>query len=165
MILRAIAVCGGLIIGAPAVAQTAATPTEPPATAPTSPPTEQENPRYSFHRAEDGYLRLDTRTGQAALCSRRQVGWACQVLPDDRTVLEAEIARLQQENGALKKELLSRGIALPRGTRPPTPETKAPDRAKSPESEINRVMTMVETVWRRLVEMIGNLQRDMMKKG
>jgi hypothetical protein len=130
----------------------------------TPPPAESEDPRYSFNRVENGYLRLDIRTGQVSLCSRRQVGWACQVLPDDRAVLEAEIGRLQAENGALKKELLSRGIALPAGVKPPPPQAKTEPAPTPRESDLDRVMNVVEAMWRRLVEMIANLQRDIMKK-
>ena len=165
MLIRAIAVCIGLLAAVPASAQTAGPapgPPSPPAQM-VPPPAETDDPRYSFSRVQDGYLRLDVRTGQVALCSRRQVGWACQVLPDDRIVLESEIARLQSENGTLKKELLSRGISLPSGVKPPSAE-KTDEGPKTPDAELNRVMTMIETVWRRLVEMIANLQRDMMKK-
>lgn len=181
MLIRAIALCIGLLAVVPTSAQTpapvpdsappaaappAATPptATPPAAAPTVPPqADSEDPRYSFNRVQDGYLRLDTRTGQVALCSRRQVGWACQVLPDDRIVLESEIARLQVENGTLKKELLARGIALPSGVRPPAKTEEPPP--KPPDSNLDRVMTLVEGMWRRLVEMIANLQRDVMKRG
>ncbi|MPZ56087.1 MAG: hypothetical protein GEU91_06210 [Rhizobiales bacterium] len=173
MLNWAIAVCIGLLVVVPAAAQTSApeppsgaAPAMPPtAAAPvTPPPAESDDPRFSFHRVQDGYLRLDSRTGQVALCSRRQVGWACQVLPDDRIVLESEIARLQTENGTLKKELLSRGITLPSGVSAPPSAAKTDNAPKSPDSSFNRVMTLVETMWHRLVEMIGNLQRDVMRK-
>src|SRR5215813_8003401 len=58
----------------------------------------------------DGVLRLDTRTGQVSQCSRSDIGWACKVVPDERSALETEIARLQGENTSLKKELLARGL-------------------------------------------------------
>src|SRR4029078_12099637 len=35
---------------------------------------ETEDNRYQFNRVEDGYLRLDLKTGQVSLCSRRPVG-------------------------------------------------------------------------------------------
>jgi len=165
MFIRAIALCIGLLAVVPASAQTVSPAPEP--MAPPSaglPPAESEDPRYSFNRVQDGYLRLDIRTGQVALCSRRQVGWACQLLPDDRIVLESEIGRLQLENGALKKELLSRGIKLPSGVSAPLPAAKAAEAPRSSGSGVDRVMTLVEAMWRRLVEMIANLQRDMMKK-
>jgi hypothetical protein len=168
MSVRAIAICIGLLGAAPALAQTAPPTREPPAPSVTPPaippPAESDDARYSFNRVEDGYLRLDTRTGQVSLCGRRQVGWACQVIPDDRIVLESEMTRLQAENGALKKQLLSRGIPLPSGVRPPPAPEKPETAPKSWESDFDRVVTMVEAMWRRLVEMIANLQRDIMKK-
>ena len=55
--------------------------------APVPPPvpqqqTQQQTPpvppsRFRFETAEDGYLRLDDRTGQVAFCSQHSAGWAC----------------------------------------------------------------------------------------
>lgn len=129
-------------------------------------PPDSENGRYTFHRADDGYLRLDSRSGRVAMCSRRPAGWLCQAVPDDRTALENEIARLQGENAQLKKELLSRNLPLPNSVRPEPPSANTDGkRLQLPDdAEINRMMAFIEKVWRRLVEMIGNVQRDMMKK-
>src|SRR5262249_14603983 len=69
---------------------------------------ESADSRYTFNRIDDGYLRLDGRTGQVSICARRPVGWTCEAVPDERAALEAEIARLQGENIAVKKELLAR---------------------------------------------------------
>jgi hypothetical protein len=48
-------------------------------------------------------LRLDTRSGQVSHCSRSDGGWVCKVVPDERSALETEIARLQSENATLKR--------------------------------------------------------------
>ncbi len=56
---------------------------------------ESDDSRYTFNRVDDGYLRLDGRTGQVSICARRPVGWTCEAVPDERAALEAEIARLQ----------------------------------------------------------------------
>ncbi len=53
--------------------------------------------RYSFNRVDDGFLRLDTVTGQVASCSRHSAGWVCQAVPEERAALEKEIARLQDQ--------------------------------------------------------------------
>jgi hypothetical protein len=74
-----------------------------------SAPVESDDSRYTFNQVDEGYLRLDGRTGQVSICTRRTVGWACQAVADERTALEAEIARLQAENVVLKKELLTEG--------------------------------------------------------
>src|SRR5438128_5202234 len=73
---------------------------------------ENEESRFTFHRADDGYLRLDGRSGQVASCTRRPIGWTCELVPDERLALEAEIMRLQGDNAALKKALISRQLAL-----------------------------------------------------
>lgn len=123
---------------------------------------DSENGRFSFHRVDEGYLRLDTRAGHVSLCARKPAGWACHLLPDERTALEAEIARLQVDNGALKKELLARDLPLPGGMRKDAPALKLPDvELKLPsDSDIDRVLSFMERVWRRLAEKMGAIQRD-----
>ncbi len=54
----------------------------------------------------------------------------------------------------------------PSATTPPPPAKSAEsDRASRDDAEIERIMTVMERVWRRLIEMMMNIQRDMEKKG
>jgi hypothetical protein len=130
-----------------------------------SSPAEGDDTRYTFNRADEGYLRLDGRTGQVSICTRRPVGWACQAVPDERTALEAEIARLQGENVTLKKELLARNLALPGTIKPPASKPPEEPRLQLPnDADLNKMMTFIEKVWRRLVDMIVTLQKDMLNK-
>src|SRR5262249_46043972 len=94
------------------------------ASAQTAPP-ESDNSRYTFNRIDAGYLRLDGRTGEVSICAQRAAGWACQVIPDERAALEAEIARLQAENAAVKKELLAHDLPLPGTVKPQPPHGNA----------------------------------------
>ena len=127
---------------------------------------ENDDNRYTFQRAEEGYLRLDGHTGQVSLCTRRAVGWACQAVPDERAALEGEIARLQGENAALKKELLAHDLPLPGVVQPQPPPAKPPEPSlQLPDAtDLNKLMSFIENVWRRLVEMITTLQKDILKK-
>ena len=125
-----------------------------------------DSARYTFHRVQDIFLRLDLQTGQVSQCGWVSIGWFCKVVPDERTALESEIARLQNDNIALKKELLARGLALPNGIKP---EPQVSDRNSGglnlpSDAELDRVMTFMEKVWRRMVEMMANLQRDVLRK-
>ncbi len=139
-----------------------------------SAPPGADDGRYTFHRVDDSFVRLDGRTGYVSVCGRENTGWACRAVPDERTALEETIGRLQGDNAALKKELLAKGLALPSGVKSDPPAAKDVDKAKPSESpsvkvpsdaELERVMGFIEKVWRRLVEMMVDLQRDMQRKG
>ena len=119
---------------------------------------DSENGRYTFNQVADGMLRLDTRTGQVSLCAKKDAGFACNTVPDERTALENEIARLQRENGALKKDMLARKLPLPSGVAgAPSAEQQRELNLKVPlpsDAEIDRVMSAFEKMWRRLVDMM-----------
>ena len=121
-----------------------------------SPPPEGADSRYTFHRVDDGYVRLDGRTGQVSMCVQRPIGWACQAVPDERSALEAEIARLQGESAALKRELIARNLPLPGAVRPEPPAAKEePPRLQLPnDADLDKVVTFFEKIWRRFVEVI-----------
>ena len=157
--------------------------------------------RFTYHHIDEGYLRLDLRTGEVATCRQREAGWTCTLAPDERAVLESEIARLQRENALLKNALLERGLPLPApGTdapapqaavqppaespasppvasapppsdpptaavppRPPAPIPTEPDLGQRDKAEIDRVMDVMERLWRRLVELVATIQRDIQR--
>ena len=162
--------------------------------------------RFTYHRVDDGYLRLDLRSGEVATCRQREAGWACTLAPEERAALESEIARLQRDNALLKNALLERGLPLPTpGTdapalaaQPPVaqapqsnppaipPVASAPPQANPPaaaspspsaptpadpnlrqrdSAEVDRVMDVMERLWRRLVELVSTIQRDIQRRG
>jgi hypothetical protein len=125
---------------------------------------ENEDSRFSFFRVDDGFLRLDGHTGQVSICTRRQAGWLCQALPEERAAFEAEIARLQGDNAALKKEVLAHGLPLPGGILPDSPTTAGRRPPAATDHEGNQVMGVIENVWRRLVAMIVSVQKDLLEK-
>lgn len=123
---------------------------------------DSENGRYSLNRVEDGYLRLDQRTGQVSLCSRRTMGWSCHPVPDERMALEEEIGRLQRDNAALKKEMLARGITPPGGSPSEASSPREKPALKVPsDAELDRAVATIERLWKRLVEMVKRWQREM----
>lgn len=156
--------------------------------APQAPLRAQDNPkpassgRYSFNRVDDGLLRLDNETGEVAYCSARAAGWACEVVAIDRSASEAETAGAQKQvallgklNAAIAKlhdevASLSREIAdlkaPPPPPRPPADLTGPADKGndlsvKLPtQQDVARAKDYLEGVWRRLVDMIVGLQKD-----
>ena len=121
------------------------------------PAPDSENGRYTFSQMPDGMLRLDTRTGAVSICARKDTGWACNTVPDERQALDNEVARLQRENGALKKDMLARGLPLPGGvaSAPSTSQRELNLKVPLPsDAEIDRVMSAFEKMWRRLQDMV-----------
>jgi hypothetical protein len=123
------------------------------------PETDDDNSRFNLFRTEDGYLRLDGRTGQLSICLPRQPRWLCQSVPEERLALENEIGRLQAENAALKKALLEHQLPLPAGMRP----DQAAGSGSGAGREPNQIRNAIAAAWRRLVAFIASLQRDLLK--
>src|ERR1041385_9139598 len=111
--------------------------------------------RYTFQQVKDGYLRLDTQTGAVSFCGPRAVGWACQTVPEERVALDQEITHLQSEVSALKKQLAENKPAA----KEDEPKLKLPTR-----EEMEQARVFVEEAWRRIVDMVGAMQKDMMRK-
>src|SRR5262244_2736122 len=107
---------------------------------------DSENGRYSFYPVADGVLRLDTRTGQISQCSRSDAGWTCKLVPDERSALETEIARLQGENATLKKELLARGIPVPGATDPSVTKPGEPELKLPSDADLDKAISFLEKV-------------------
>jgi hypothetical protein len=125
---------------------------------------ENEDSRFSFFRANDGFLRLDGVSGQTSLCTRHPAGWLCQAAPEERTALEAEIGRLQAENAALKKEVLLHGLPLPSGVQlEPTAATGAPGSGSAGRGPTG-ITSMIASAWRRFVALVTSVQRDILER-
>ena len=106
-------------------------------------PPDSDDARYSFNRIDDGYLRLDGRTGQVSICAQRSLGGHVRRCRTS-VALEAEIARLQGENAALKKELIARNLPLPGTVKPePAAAKREEPRLQLPsDADLNKVMTL-----------------------
>ena len=158
-------------------------------------PPEFGDPRFAFHRIDSGFVRLDLHTGAVASCSQNAAGWICVPGREEHAALDRELARLRRDNAVLKNALLERGLPLPNdmvadaplgtigpvpaesvprppqsvppaaSTPPASPKSAEPDHASRDDAELDRVMNVMEKFWRRLVEMMMNIQRDMQKKG
>lgn len=141
-----------------------------PAVAAAQPAPDAENGRYTFSTTAEGALRLDTRSGQVSSCTRKTGDWACYAVPDERAALDAEIGRLAQENARLKAALAATNAgggkideALPKADQlKPEGGKRAQNRIEIPlpsDADMERAMSFLESVWRRLVEMAGRVQK------
>src|SRR5881275_2934817 len=76
-------------------------------------PATAENGRYSMNPVQDGFLRLDTRTGAVAMCRVVNGAPECRLAAD-----ENEIGRLQAENRDLRLKAPGPSAANPRSGLP-----------------------------------------------
>jgi hypothetical protein len=129
-------------------------------------PTDTAGGRYTFNKVADGFLRLDTKTGDVTLCGERAVGWACQMVPEDRAVLENEIARLRSDNAALKQDLLSRGLPLPPGVMPEPQDARSNDiTIRLPNNaDLDRAVTYLGQMWQRFVDAVARAQKEIQNR-
>jgi hypothetical protein len=144
--------------------------------------------RYSFTRVDNGFLRLDHKSGNVAYCTSYTAGWSCEAVPENRASLEQQIAQLRDEVAdlqhlrdevaELKREIATR---LPPRLRPPETVPPSPPPAPPPpppadqrggitftlpnQQDIARARGFITDTWHRLVDMIENLRKDMMRKG
>ena len=59
--------------------------------------------RYVLKDTGNGFLRLDTKTGEMSMCQPKANSFVCKAVADDREALEKEIARLEGRVGVLKR--------------------------------------------------------------
>jgi hypothetical protein len=139
---------------------------------------DNENGRYTLSPVADGLIRLDTRTGTVSTCNNTGTGWACYAVPDERSALDTEIGRLQADNERLKAQLAAReptgggktDEALPKSDSLKKAEPKVADSERKIEiplpsdQDVDRVMSVLERAWRRLVDMANRMQKDVSGK-
>jgi hypothetical protein len=140
--------------------------------------------RFTFNRVDNGFLRFDTENGLVAYCRAQTAGWACQAVPENRSELDSDIARLRTDMNDLKTlksdivrlqdeiAALRREVAALKSPPPPRPPADLTSTDKSGEAvirlptheDVARARALVERTWQRLVEMITAVQKDVMQK-
>jgi hypothetical protein len=124
-----------------------------------------EGGRYVFSKQASGLLRLDTQSGAVSLCSEQPVGWTCQAVPEDRSLFESEIARLQNENATLKKIILAHGLSLPPGAAPEAPAAQNGPSLRLPsDADIDRAIAFVGKVWQRFIDAVTRAEKQIFNK-
>lgn len=99
--------------------------------------------RYVMQRADDGFVRLDTQTGEMSLCRKQDEQFVCRMSADDRRALEAEITLLEDRIARL--------------------EADNPDRRDdlAAEDEIDRTMGIMENMMRRFMGVIEEFESEL----
>lgn len=73
----------------------------------------QETERYRMERTEDGFVRMDTATGQMSVCQEQSAQLVCRTATDDRIAYEDRIDDLERRVEALESAQGTAQHALP----------------------------------------------------
>jgi hypothetical protein len=126
--------------------------------------------RYQIAPDEDGFVRLDTRTGAMTHCGKREGAWRCDVLADDRAGVDRRLDALDSEVGALKAEIGRLTAALSAmekkfQTSPAVPPSATDPSATDPsagarEEELDEALSFAERLMRRFFDMVRELKSE-----
>ncbi|PWV99872.1 hypothetical protein DFR52_10371 [Hoeflea marina] len=108
--------------------------------------------RFTMQKTENGFVRLDTQTGEMSLCTEAEGGIVCRMAADERRAFEEQFASLSGRVAALE------ALADIDGRQ--SPMIAPPDRALPDDAEIERTLGVMEKMMRGFFGMIDELRTD-----
>jgi hypothetical protein len=108
----------------------------------------EEVERYRLEKTDNGYVRMDTVTGQMSICEERTGQLICKMAADERAAFQDEIDRLQaklDDVEARVAKLESRAI----------PEVLLPS-----DEQVDKSLDLMEKFFQRFMGMMRDLDKD-----
>jgi hypothetical protein len=115
--------------------------------------------RYTMTTVEGSVWRLDGATGAMSVCGRKLDHWACESVTDDSLALKEEVDRLARENQELRDKLAKAEEKEAEATPGTEPRPRSPY-AKFPDHALDEMTDFINTMIRRLQEMVQDLKRE-----
>lgn len=109
----------------------------------------QEAGRYQMEKTPEGYVRLDTKTGEMAICNEQAGQLVCKLAAEERRAFEDELASLSERVKKLEDTLAANGTLSP------------PSREGLPsEEEFEKTMGYMERFFRRFMDIIEEFRKE-----
>ena len=140
----------------------------------TSVPTGKGDGRFVMTPTDNGLMRLDTRTGQMALCAKADEGWACKSVTDQTAEARNRVANLEKENAELKnkvtqlEEMLMAFRDRPEGSTVPSPlpSPNSNSMFKLPsQKQVDQAFDYFENMLRKFLERLKRLGQSPEDRG
>ena len=109
----------------------------------------QDTQRYTMERTADGYVRMDSQTGEMSICLEQSGQLVCKLAADDRQAYESDIDRLTTRIDRLEQRL---GVL----------EGKAPAVTEQlpPEETFEQSLNYMERFFRRFMGIVKDFERE-----
>ena len=111
-------------------------------------PATADDGRYQLEKSGDGYVRLDTQTGEMSICREKNSQLVCRLAADERAAFQDEIDRLDKLVDGMERRL----AALESGRRSGRNELPS-------EEEFERTLGFMERFMRRFMDIIEDHDR------
>lgn len=109
-----------------------------------------DSERYRLEKTEQGYVRMDTQTGEMSICEERAGQLICKLATDARTAFEDELGRLQDVVAKLEARIGRLEAALP---------ARSPSALPS-EEEFEQTLGYMERFLRRFLGIAKEMNED-----
>ena len=109
----------------------------------------QDASRFQMEKSANGYVRMDTRTGEMSICEETSGQLVCRLAADERAAFENDVERLQDNIDALEKRV----AALE--SRPAIPDALLPS-----EEDFEKSLSYMEQFFRRFMGIVKDIEKD-----
>ncbi len=111
---------------------------------------EAKSSRYTMEKTVNGFVRLDTLTGEMSLCVEQSGQIVCKLAADERRAFEETLSDLSARVAALEQSLAAGGLPGAGVEAPRLPD----------DAEVERALGVMETVMRRFFGMVDELKKN-----
>ncbi len=109
-----------------------------------------EEARYTLDKTENGYVRMDTQTGEMSICEEYSGQLVCRLAADERTAFQGDIDRLQTNVASLEQRVAALENSL----------TAKLESALPSEEEFQKTMSYMERFLRGFMGVVKDLEAE-----
>ncbi|HEY6633596.1 MAG TPA: hypothetical protein VIZ90_19245 [Rhizobiaceae bacterium] len=119
-----------------------------------------EPDRYRLEKSPNGYVRMDTQTGQMSICEEKWGELVCRMAADERTAVEDEIERLQTELQALNDRLTAVEALEDRVAKLENSLASRIEKSLPSEEDFNKTMGYMERFFRSFMGIVRDFENE-----
>ena len=119
-----------------------------------------EPDRYRLEKTPNGYVRMDTRTGEMSICQEKWGELVCRMAADERTAVQDEMERLQTELKALDDQLATVKALEDRVAKLENSVTAKIEQSLPTEEDFNKTMSYMERFFRSFMGIVRDFEDE-----